>query len=609
MLDLFKFKNRSSQSEKKPTEIKVEVPDVNLEEGMDSIREKNREKFGWQSPYEYYYGTQKKTVKDLGRDCNTVLSLEEIEKYQKVSEESKSEAADKDNVPKYFWVNSLANWCYFKITSYTPTFSHTYNTLPGWARVTVAWLTCGLTEAIEHISREGWGSWWKIPVDIVSSIFIPAMALPAAILYIAGAGSLVENYNEVSLPFLLYNIITGASQSREADINAEAMIEMYLGGNPAEIMMPRAGISLYMWNGYTRSWTPVKHLIETYDRYCKQLSSGYYRIFLDKQFLGAYQRQYDSPRNHGDFLDYYFDTYPMTDEHQVQWRSICEAWRDDNFNPATRRSVLDQLLAIFESPEEVENQTYYLRQMARELVIETFMFDPWAFDFLTQRSPVNKKQTLGVDNHDSHHWGEWHYMENWGMYIPLSRDSAKIKSYADQSFQLINRPYSYVEHDYRDHNCWIHRNLGHPCFFRGNDDQLWMAYWMRWSTGNLNEHKSKHLLSEDTSMDGAYDISTDDVQNWDEIIESMFEKHDDYGFEEWMVNGDYGCAYKKFTIDEESPTAISSVEESTLNPERIPPTNHIDRPDRTTLKFTMSTGTIIGRDDDNGMLDTAKRWK
>jgi hypothetical protein len=150
MLDLFRFKNRSSRNEKKSTEIIAEASSVDLTQGMDSIREAQKEKYGWQSPYEYYYGSQK-TVKDLGYACNTVLTIEEIEKYQKAADASNSEAADRDNVPNYFWVNSLANWCYFKVTSYTPTFSHTYSTLPGWARATVALLTVGLTEAIEHI--------------------------------------------------------------------------------------------------------------------------------------------------------------------------------------------------------------------------------------------------------------------------------------------------------------------------------------------------------------------------------------------------------------------------------------------------------------------------
>lgn len=606
MLDLFRFKNRSSQNEKKSTEIIAEASSVDLTQGMDSIREAQKEKYGWQSPYEYYYGSEK-TVKDLGYACNTVLTIEEIEKYQKAADASNSEAADRDNVPNYFWVNSLANWCYFKVTSYTPTFSHTYSTLPGWARATVAFLTVGLTEAIEHISREGWRSWWKIPVDIVSAPLIPAMAVPAAINYIVGAGGLIEKYNEVSIPFLLYNIITGASQSREADINAEALMEMYVTSDPAEMMMPRACISLYMWNGYLRCWTPVKHLVETYDRYCKRLSDGYYKTFIDKQFVDGYWEHRDDVDESGkDYLASYFETFPLFPESQAAWRSLCEQYKAGTL---ARSDLVNGLVNILCSEAEESNRTYFIRQMARVLVIETFMFDPWAFDFLTQRSPINKRQTLGVDTHDSHHWGEWHYLEHWGMYIPLSRDSAKIKSYADQSFQLINRPYSYVEHDERDHNCWIHRNLGHPCFFRGNDDQLWMAYWMRWSTGNLAEHRTKHLLSEDTSMDGAYDVSTDDIQNWDGIIETMFEKHDDYGFDEWMVNGDYGCAYKKFTIDEESPTAISSVEESTLNPQKIQPVNVIDRPDRAKLKFSLSTGTVIGRDDDNGMLDTAKRWK
>ena len=88
----------------------------------------------------------------------------------------------------------------------------------------------------------------------------------------------------------------------------------------------------------------------------------------------------------------------------------------------------------------------------------------------------------------------------------------------------------------------------------------------------------------------------------------MFQKHDDYGFEDWMINCNYGLSYSKFTIDEESPTAISSYEESELNPLKVPMVNSIDRINKNQLVMRLSDSTVVNREDKNSMSHVAKRW-
>ena len=594
MIDQLELKNSTNQNSSEGTDLNIVIAQAQVSQ-IEQIREDMKKQYGWQSPYEYYYGTSKNESSDMGTDCKTILSVQEIEKFGKPDSEA-IEMADKNTVPHYFWLNSLCNWCYFKATSFTPSFSHTHSWCPGPLRYILALATFGLTEAIETISLEGWGSWWKalvtLAINPITSVVYPWMQAAA---WISGAGDLADKYGTISFPFLVYAMVTGAYINKEADVDAEGFLEECLN-DPAELLMPRACLSLYMWNGFTRNWISVKALVDTYNRYCKSFSAGFYELFLREHYLTEVVHSTNPPAT----VDAFLATLGLTPENATLFRAYSlDATMDDT----TRISKLTDILRA--DP----NTPNYIKYMSRILVMTTYGFDPLAFDFLTERGNISKKQIVGVDNGNSHGWAEHHYMENWGMYAPLTRDSAKIKVFAEKSFQLINRAYTFISHDWRDHNGWVHKNLGHPCFFRGNDDCLWISYWKRWSTGNLAEKKSRSLFTESTSMDGAYDISKDDIENWDNIIDQMFEAHDDYGFDEWMANCDYGLSYKKFTIDEESPSKISTFEESTLNPNREMPMNDIDRFDNARMKITLSAGTVIGRDDGNTMTDVAKRWK
>ena len=594
MVDLLDLKNSTNQNVSEGTDINVTLVQAQAGE-IEKIRNEMKENYGWQSPYEYYYGSAKTESSDMGTDCKTILSVQEIEEFGKSKEEG-AEPADKNTVPHYFWLNSLSNWCYFKASSYTPSFSHTSTWCPGPIRWLISLATFGLSEAIETISLEGWGSWWKalsgLAISPLTNIVYPWMQVVS---YITRAGDLAERYGTISLPFLIYAMVTSSYLTKEADVNAEGLLEEGLD-NPGELLMPRACLSLYMWNGFTRNWISVKALVDTYNRYCKQFSAGMYKVFLEKHY---YPEVLEHP-NKEDRVEAFLNTLDLTPENTDRFRAYS---LDPTLDQTGRTTLLVNVL------RSDPNSGNYVKYIARMLVMITYGFDPLAFDFLTERGNISKKQIVGVDNGNSHGWAEHHYMENWGMYAPLTRDSAKIKIFAEKSFQLINRAYTYIGYDWRDHNGWVHKNLGHPCFFRGNDDCLWISYWKRWTTGNLREVKSRSLLTETTKMDGAYDISKDDIENWDNIIDQMFEVHDDYGFDEWMSNCDYGLAYKKFTIDEESPSKISTFEESNLNPNREMPMNDIDRFDKVRLKISLSGGTVIGRDDGNTMTDVAKRWK
>ena len=597
MVDIFEYLNKLSQNvfhRREPKNFEIEELTGDLT-GIENVREQMKAMYGWQSPYEYYYGSDEDM--DIGSDHNTILSISEIESYEK---DTGAIHADRNEIPNYFWIDSISNWCYFKISAYTPTFTKTYSWAPSWLRYGIGSITLGATEAIESISLDGWESWWKVPASLAA---VGADSFASASMYytkviidcLTGARSFAKTFSAVSIPFMIYDYGIGSFYSRTSDIDAEELEEQFLH-DPVEKVIPREGISLYMWNGYTRSWQPMKPLIETYNRYCKLFSIGNYWIYLDKKFIPALLTR-SSTAEKDEFIDAFFNTIPHDAETKEEFKSICLG--DPLQIDVT---VLSRLL------KDDSNSSKYPSLFARTLIAITYGFDPDAFQFLTDRSPIDKKTVLGVKNDGGDSWGKDHIIESWTKWIPLPLDRAKIKQFANRSFQLINRPYSYIRYDWRDHNGWIHKNIGHPCFFRGNDDQLWMSYWMRWSTGYHSVNVERSLFTEKTTMTGAYDVSTDDVENWDSIIEAMFDKRDEYGFDEWMANADYGIAYKKFTISEESPNEILTYEHSTLNPSKTAPVNTVTDVEDSSLVLSLSTSTLISRENDTGVMQVAKRW-
>jgi hypothetical protein len=46
-----------------------------------------------------------------------------------------------------------------------------------------------------------------------------------------------------------------------------------------------------------------------------------------------------------------------------------------------------------------------------------------------------------------------------------------------------------------------------------------------------------------------------------------------------------------------------------MNPDKAPLVNSIEETQENTMILSLSSGTVISRDDDNSILDTADRWK
>ncbi len=605
MIDSFKYSNLKHQS----THDRVEYnPAWNDYKGDGPFQEKRDEllsKYGWVSPYEFYYGSATNSV---DTDNNTVIDFDYIERLGAAAEGV--EVADKDNVPNYFWCETLSNWCYFKVTAVVPNFEKTYTWVPTPIRAIAAICTMGWTEVLEEISVNGfsWDLVWKAPVHIVTSYFSGIAGLVSSgISAISGGRDLQERYGALTFPFLIYNAVTAASQISTADWEAEDLIEKHIPTDLKEILMPRMCISLYMWNGYKRTWQPIKPLIDQFSRMTRNNSEWELQKNIESEFVEKLLKEggdWKTPEERAKMADEWLNKHTISDSGKEKFRNDCATYSGGD---ELRTGEL-----IYHLAHDMLTDPWYapgLIEVANFATLEAWYLDCHCFEPFVGRTPLAKLQYIGVDNGDFISWGEWHWIEQYGFWMPLPKDKAKLRLFAKNTFQLFNRQYSYIGHDKRDHVGWIHKNLGHPCFFRGNDNELWMSYWLRWTSGYGSEDRSGWMWSETTKMSGVYDISKDDIALWDDIINTMFEKHDDYGYDEWLVNGEYGLTYKKFTVNEEQPNEILTADDSTLNPDKAPLNNSIEETPENTMILSLSTGTVISRDDDNSTIDTAQRWK
>lgn len=606
MIDSFKYSNLKHQS----THDRVEYnPEWNDYKGDGPFQEKRDEllsKYGWVSPYEFYYGSATNSV---DTDNNTVIDFDYIERLGAAAEGV--EVADRSNVPNYFWCESLSNWCYFKVTAVVPNYERKDTWAPSFLRAFAAIATAGWTEILEEISTNGisWDLLWKAPVHIFTSYASGFYGMGySAVAAISGSKDLQDRYDAVTLPFLIYNAVTTASKMKEADSEAENIIENYIPTDLKEILMPRMCISLYMWEGYKRTWIPVKSLMDTFTKITRRNSESELQQNIKSEFVGKILMDHGvwrSPEDRAEGIEAWLKAHILSEEGKDAFRNICRDFPPPLSETDTYRFIYQLAHTMIYDPE----YTNGLIDEANVGTLEVFYLDCRCFEPYVGRTPLAKLQYIGVDNKDGHHWGEWHWIEQYGFWMPLPKDKAKLRLFAKNTFQLFNRQYSYIAHDRRDHVGWIHKNLGHPCFFRGNDNELWMSYWLRWTSGYGSEDKSGWMWSETTKMSGEYDISKDDIALWDDIINTMFEKHDDYGYDEWLVNGEYGLTYKKFTVNEEQPNEILTADDSSLNPDKAPLANSIEETPENTMILSLSTGTVISRDDDNSTIDTAQRWK
>ena len=639
---IVRHSNLEQQNKVKYGEINGASSDVLSTQGnADLMREELLNKYGWQSPSEYYYGS---SSNDMGSKASDMTpSMGEITDYEIASLEEGSdyylESADRDVIPDWFWVDSLDNWCYFKITDDMTEFRKVSPRFGDLGNTILSFASFGILNVIDEIQK---GNWLKGLATGLSTMRLYYDAAEASVEIIAGVSdffqgiiskvyttvfgdgifgnalAVVNNLNValsmkmlraandlyqqsegvLSLPLLLYYMFLTDSSVDHEDVESEEYIEMVATGGP-ENNMPRNCISLYMWNGYKRNWMPMKRMIEIYDTFGKR--SNYDLIY--SSLKNMYPKLVSAT---DDEFSLYLETFGIPVENASDGfnRLRNEAFDIRNRTSGNYFGFLNQMTGFLmrECPQAVNS-------LARMLFMNIYAFDPACIESLQLRSPLNKKHVLWVDNGDEHSWSQAHWLENWSMWIPLPRDKAKIKLYNKNTFQLINRPVYQLNWFGRDLVGFEHKNIGHPCFMRGNDDILWICYWQRWTSTRGEETEGGGIFDKIIEVEGIQDIYKSDVENWTAIRSSMFEKHDDYGFDDWMINGNYLLSNHRFTIDEESPTTISTYEESTIGPDRVAPVNSIDKVNKNKLVLSLSSGTVISRDDDNGILDVAKRWR
>ena len=618
--------------------INAEMVNSSEQSQIDKMREDMREKYGWLSPSQYYSGQY-----DYQVEKNELsITLTDIEEYRKGTGELPSEAADRTEVPKYFWIDSLSNWCYFKITDDMTAFKKSSSRFGKLGNALLTIWSYGLVGTVDAIQNSdwlkvftGWAptlalSYFDLATETVrgiegiekliyehlfsfeSEIFgtnvfsntclrMNTRQLTIGAMMTEAASELMTT-GKVGIPGILWSWIQSAYDISTSDVDAEPYIEE-IASNSKLHNLPRNCISLYMWNGYKRNWMPVKLMIEIYDRYCKRSSydlvyttvKNFYLLLTtstDDSIFDLFLESIGVPRKVDGS-----ESSIQIEEYRNRAKVIRDTYRynEDLFN----RAFTDLIM-------EIPSCVNYC---SRFLFINIYGIDPACIEAIQTRSPLSKKQTLYNWHTDNSSWSQKKWQENMSFWIALPNDSAKLKLYMKDTFQLINRPTAYKDWFSRDLKGYLHKNIGHPCFMRGNDDTLWICYWLRWTSTRGKKRTGGSILTETITYDGMQDIMKPDVENWESIISSMFEKHDEYGFEDWLINCNYLLSYSKFTVDEEQPSEVLTFEDSSIAPNKSEPVNSIDEYDGGTMTLSLSSGTVVSRDDGNELVDTARRWR
>lgn len=668
MADEIKYRNLVQRNDESISSFKAKVFGADNKGPIDEVRENMKEQYGWLSPYEYYYGSPDEAGEEVERtSLMPVFTPQALGLTEEETEDlfAEVEAAEKDNIPNWFWVDSLSNWCYIKpsfldnsgvIGSDTTWVGDFLKTYAGVSMVLGNPVGAIIAEVILQSAEGNLDEWYvsiptglvvdwydvsmkpielaedfsKYTYKIVEDIYTPIARITGGwdfhiaetVAGLADAAQWVtENLGVTALVAALVSLVRMFFNESTADADSEALIELIqTGGDPA-YRLSRNCLSTYMWNGFTRSWMPLKWMIEIYDTYMKRPNRGLLRLLFEEENQTKRHEIVAKISSHrSEYLNTIVPEFLRNSEVTSKDDSntisgIVEAYNnawtnwDSNHDDASLIAVIKELFG------QVWNGYNYI---GRSAFLQTFTFDPACLEAFTTRSPLNKMQIIATqawnkrrpaDGFENCRW-----LENWGMWLPLPNEKAKIRLYANSTFQLINRPYNSFKLDQYVTRGNIHTNVGHPCFMRGNDNVLWMSYWLRW-TSTTGSKSTRHSTAwglvttgHTYSQVGMSDISDKDIENWDAIINSMFEKHDEYGFEDWMINGNYKLSYPKFTIDEESPTDVSSFEESELNPEKVPIVNSIDWVPKSQMVLRLSDNTVVNRDDKNGMSHAAKRW-
>lgn len=584
----------------------VETETTQLTQTEKTARDQLLEKYGWMSPKEFYSLSDDQKAAAQGKVKGIVLDLDA----------SELDLGDDSTDPKdYVWVNSLSNWCYWKV-------EQDYGNLS--VRTGLGELCHELAEARDWLRDKVSSACvdlWNFVTDIDWTNPLSVLSLPYRILaaeYMAVWGTMY--FLTVGPYYVTYAVGVAIKQAVTYGYPIfEDIPETGINDEPRpdpNQQYPESCMITYVWDGYHKRWVSLKRLVN----YWRTIMYSNYPSFIKT----CVELAFPDP-NTEVLKNSPIEGQPCKWEDKV--KSILVGWgvKNDEMggNDNPQYNIMDMVVACFDSYKKGQqdwdtclgNVGYALRfskgmmEDTRYLMRQKFILDtgidPIEFgDIYTQGICEKHARWMGNNFHDST-WAQFTMHEMWGLYVPLHADDCRIKYLDDQTGQTLIRAHGYQKQLYRDRHTVDVIWDGTPAFTRFSDGRMWMALWIRWSGIGWDatvKHWDKH------SVNMTQQWTTSDAQLHTQIVSQMFDKHDDYGYDEWCINSNYGLEFKYFTVSEETPTEFKSKGESHLiNTKTDIMTTELDETDCGEIKFTIQTPTI--ERNKNDLLTTVEKWK
>lgn len=587
-----------------------------------SIRDELKTKYGWMSPSEFYGLSEEQRRAAQGKNLNIVLDLTD------------NEFGEADSDPKnYFWVNSLANWCYVKILQDAGTvksqtrFGYAWDLTKSFAKSVWDYVSSTVMEFVETIKNFD----WKHPLTYITA--------PWQFLWAWTKTSLTVIYGLDLVSYGAFwvfcgGIIYGATHTlptfaefSESGIDDEERPD---NGNP----YPYICAVTCVWDGYRKRWVSLKKLVQYWKTF---LYDNYIQLCLTEVRMSFSGPGCDLLKDGGTAV---IGGTVMKWQDQVrQWAAAMGIGVDETFTYETpNENIIGYIVNAFENYKagkykdgeetneynitvdtawdkcllDVARAMSYSRglfELTREDMRLKFMeetgIDPISFGEIYNQGPCEKHVRWVGNNFDRESWSQWTVHEIWGLYVPLYQDDCRMKYLDNSTAQTLIRANEYQEYLFRDTETVETSWQGTPVISRFSDGRMWLALWLRW-TGIGYGDVDKGVLAHETKFQQQWQNADEMMQT--QILSEMFKRHDDYGYNEWCINSNYGTEYKYFTVNEEVPSVIGNKYQSHLiNTKTDILTSEFDDKVTATIELSIQTPTI--ERSKNDLISTVEKWK
>lgn len=571
-------------------------------EGDVPTRIQLKEKYGWMSPSEFYSLSPEQRGAEQGKIPAIVLDLNNTP----IEETATSEPTD------YVWINTLSNWCYVDFTQDQGEWRK--KTAYGRAKDNAIKFVTNMKDYLVDVGKGLWDTItsfdWKNPLD-----------------YFTYPWKLIGAWTWAGVQLAL--VIEGVSVGTIFVFSATA-VQAAIYGTPDIYKLSECGIDdedrvdsnsypeicgiTKVWDGYRKRWVSLKKLVNYWNQY----------MYADygNMCMRVVQCSFTDPSTELLLDGVVAGTQMSWEEKVTTWlQGLCiTADELDEGN----NSIIGVCLDIFRSYKKQEitwetaltrvagtiryskNMVRMVKENFRQRFLEQTGIDPISFGEIFEQNPVEKRIMWGCNNGDDQTRSQWTLHEVWGMYVPLHQDDCRLVYLDNTTAQTLIRANSYQKYHFRDRGNIDTIYTGTPVLTRFSDGRMWLALWLRWSgLGYAKLDKSKWSVHTSSIV---AQWSESDMKQHSKIMHQMFEKHDDYGFDEWCINSNYGVEYKYFTLNEEVPGEIADKGASHLiNTKTDIFTTQMDDTVTAELTFEMQTPTIERSKNDT--MTTVEKWK